>query len=254
MANLAQGDFGEDFSGRPVTELLQGRWEVTIALVLTAFTMQCVLGLLLGSIGRVRKGKWPDVAVLAGTTALLSVPLFVVAFALQIVVGVELGWLPIAGAESGWPRAYILPGLVIALIGLAPVARLTRTTLIENAAPTTSGPPARRASASAACSSSTPAQLADPRRHLSRGRPRPDARRHRRRGVDLQPARHRRAADDVDPEPGGRGRGRRGDAARARLPGHQPRRGPALRRPRPAGATWSTTAPAETRCSSSPPR
>jgi peptide/nickel transport system permease protein/oligopeptide transport system permease protein len=132
MSALVHGNFGEDFSGRPVTELLQGRWSVTIALVLTAFVMQTVLGLALGSIAALRKGRAADIAVLVGTTALLSVPLFVVAFALQIIVGVELGWLPIANATEGWPRAYILPALVIALIGLAPVARLTRTSLIEN--------------------------------------------------------------------------------------------------------------------------
>jgi len=132
ISALARGDFGEDFSGRPVTDLLSGRWEVTLALVLTAFVLQCVLGLVLGSLAALRRGSALDMAVLAGTTALLSVPLFVVAFALQIVVGVELGWLPIAGAAEGWPRAYVLPGLVIALIGLAPVARLTRTSLIEN--------------------------------------------------------------------------------------------------------------------------
>ena len=132
MAGIATGDFGTDFSGRPVSELLGERWVVTLDLVLTAFVLQSVLGIALGCLAALRRGSPADLAVLAGTTGLLSVPLFVVAFALQIVVGVELGLLPIAGTEQGWPVAYLLPSLVIALVGLAPVARLTRATLLEN--------------------------------------------------------------------------------------------------------------------------
>ena len=44
----------------------------------------------------------------------------------------ELGWLPISGTASGWPAAYLLPGMVLGAISLAYVARLTRTSLVEN--------------------------------------------------------------------------------------------------------------------------
>lgn len=132
MGGLAQGDLGDDFNGEPVADMLGRRWPVTAKLVLTAFAIETAIGLALGCLAAVRRGRRPDLAVLAGTTLLISVPLFVLAFALQMIFGVELGWLPIAGIEEGWPTSYVLPSLVIALVGLAPIARLTRTTLIEH--------------------------------------------------------------------------------------------------------------------------
>ena len=36
------------------------------------------------------------------------------------------------GQEQAWPRAYILPALILASLSLAQLARLTRTSLVEN--------------------------------------------------------------------------------------------------------------------------
>lgn len=132
LTGLLTGDLGTTFTGRRVSDLLADRWIVTLQLGLTAWVLEVVLGMSLGVWAGLRKGRWDDSAVLFGTTLVISVPVFVVGYLAQLVFGVQLGWLPVAGTEGGWPLAYLLPGLVLASFGLAYVARLTRSSLIEN--------------------------------------------------------------------------------------------------------------------------
>jgi ABC-type dipeptide/oligopeptide/nickel transport system permease component len=126
IAGLAQGDFGSDFRGREVTEIMAQRFPVTIRLTLFAFAFELVLGLLAGVMAGLRRGSLADNLVLVTTVAVVSIPVFVLGFTAQILIGVKLGWLPIAGLYQGW-TSYLLPAL-----SLAYVARLTRTSLVEN--------------------------------------------------------------------------------------------------------------------------
>jgi oligopeptide transport system permease protein len=131
LAGLAQGDFGESFRGREVSEILRERFPVTIRLALFAFVFEMVLGLIAGVLAGLRRGSFMDNLVLVSTTAVVSIPVFVLGFVAQLVIGVELGWLPIAGIQDGW-QSYVMPGIVLGAVSLAYVARLTRTSLVEN--------------------------------------------------------------------------------------------------------------------------
>jgi peptide/nickel transport system permease protein/oligopeptide transport system permease protein len=131
MGGLAQGDFGSDFRGREVTDIMAERFPVTIRLTLFAFAFELVLGLLAGVLAGLRRGSFVDNLVLVTTVAVVSIPVFVLGFCAQILFGVRLGWLPIAGLYQGW-TSYLLPGMVLGALSLAYVARLTRTSLVEN--------------------------------------------------------------------------------------------------------------------------
>ncbi|AWS44926.1 ABC transporter permease [Streptosporangium sp. 'caverna'] len=132
MLNAVQGDLGQTFTGQPVSELLQGRWAVTAQLAVTAWIFELVVGIGLGVIAGLRRGGIADTAVLAGTTFVIAVPVFVVGYTAQILLGLNLSLFPTAGVDEGWPVSYLLPGMVLGSFGLAYVARLTRTSLIEN--------------------------------------------------------------------------------------------------------------------------
>lgn len=131
IAGLAQGDFGESFRGRQVADILRERFPVTVRLALAAFVFEMVLGLAAGVLAGLRRGSFMDNLVLVSTTAVVSIPVFVLGFVAQLLIGVELGWLPIAGIQDGWV-SYVLPGMVLGALSLAYVARLTRTSLAEN--------------------------------------------------------------------------------------------------------------------------
>ncbi len=131
MAGLVQGDFGTDFRGREVTDIMAERFPVTVRLTLFAFAFELVLGLAAGVLAGLRRGSLADNLVLVSTVAVVSIPVFVLGFTAQILFGVRLGWLPIAGLYQGW-TSYLLPGMVLGALSLAYVARLTRTSLVEN--------------------------------------------------------------------------------------------------------------------------
>ena len=128
---LLQGDFGTDFSGRPVLDTIEQRLPVTAKLALAAIVFEALIGLTAGILAGIRRGSFFDNVVLVTTTLLVSVPVFVLGFVAQYVFGLRLGLFPTSGISDGW-YSYVLPGLVLASLSLAYVARLTRTSLAEN--------------------------------------------------------------------------------------------------------------------------
>jgi oligopeptide transport system permease protein len=132
LGDVLTGDLGEDFNGRSVSTLMAERWPVTIRLALTAWLIEVTLGILLGVFAALRRGKVFDYAVLVFTIAVISIPIFVLGYTAQLLLGVRAGIFPISGVEDGWPRSYLLPALILAAFGLASVARLVRTSVLEN--------------------------------------------------------------------------------------------------------------------------
>ncbi|MFT4281528.1 ABC transporter permease [Microbacterium sp.] len=132
LGGLFTGDLGTTFSGVPVAERMASRWPVTITLALTAWVIEVVIGVVLGLVAGLRRDSAIDRTVLFGTILATSIPIFVVAVSAQLLFGLHLGWLPIAGTDAGWPVAYVLPATVIALFGLASIARLMRGSVIDS--------------------------------------------------------------------------------------------------------------------------
>ena len=131
ITNVFQGDFGIDFRGRPVTDLLKQRLPVTIRLALLAFAFELVIGIGAGILAGVKKGKFIDNFVLITTLIVIAIPIFVLGFVAQIVFGVRLGWFPVSGIRNGF-QSYLLPAMVLGSLSLAYIARLQRTSLVEN--------------------------------------------------------------------------------------------------------------------------
>ena len=131
VGNLVQGDLGTDFSGRPVSEIVEQRLPITAKLALVALLFEAIFGLFAGILAGIRKQSFIDNLVLVSTTLIVSIPVFVLGFLAQYVLGLRLGLFPIAGLNEGL-RSYLLPGFVLAALSLAYVARLTRTSLVEN--------------------------------------------------------------------------------------------------------------------------
>ncbi len=131
MGGVVQGDFGTDFRGRPLSDIMQQRFPVTLKLALVALVFEAVIGLVAGILAGIRKGSFFDNLVLVSTIAVVSIPSFVLGFVAQIVFGVQLGIFPISGQNDGL-RSFLLPGFVLGSLSLAYVARLTRTSLSES--------------------------------------------------------------------------------------------------------------------------
>jgi ABC-type dipeptide/oligopeptide/nickel transport system permease component len=131
MLGVFQGDLGTSFRGREVSEILAQTFPVTLRLGLTAFVIEAVIGILAGVLAGLKRGSFIDNVVRITTILLVAIPVFVLGYTAQLLFGVELGWFPIAGLRDGW-ISYVLPGIVLAALSLAFIARLTRTSLTEN--------------------------------------------------------------------------------------------------------------------------
>ncbi|MFE6872106.1 ABC transporter permease [Kitasatospora sp. NPDC057692] len=137
ITGVFQGDLGESLTGRPVSEMIGDAFPYTVNLALVAFVIEAVVGVAAGVMAALRKGKFLDQLVLISTLLVISIPVFVTGFVLQLVLGVKLKndygieIFSVSFNEEDGLRAYLLPAFVLASMSLAYVARLTRTSLME---------------------------------------------------------------------------------------------------------------------------
>ncbi|CAL9648158.1 Nickel transport system permease protein NikB [Streptomyces sp. enrichment culture] len=139
---LLHGDLGTSANGTPVSGMLAGRLGNTAVLAGLTVLLLVPLSLALGvALGRRAGGRADG----TGSTLLLlttAVPEFVVAGALALVVGAQLGWLPatslVPAGDSPLthPDVLVLPVLSLLWVSLAYATRLIRAqTLVALRAP-----------------------------------------------------------------------------------------------------------------------
>lgn len=130
LAGIARGDFGESFRGRDVAEIMKQRFPVTVRLGLIAFAIEAVLGVFAGVLAGLRRKSFIDNLVLVSTTVVVAIPVFVLGFLAQLLLGLKLGLFPITSTR-GDLHSYLLPALVLGSLSLCYIARLTRASLAE---------------------------------------------------------------------------------------------------------------------------
>ncbi|MEX1295683.1 MAG: ABC transporter permease [Candidatus Limnocylindrales bacterium] len=129
MLRMAQGDLGYSFAkAEPVLDVLLRSLPSTLLLTALAFAVEVLIAIPL-ALWVVARGGLADrlLVVLAGATA--AVPAFLLGLLLLYLFSAQLGWFPLGGTDS--PAAYVLPVLTLGLpFGLV-LARLLRTSLLE---------------------------------------------------------------------------------------------------------------------------
>lgn len=133
MGDIFTGNFGTSYNGQPVLELMGNAFPVTLRLTLVAIAFEIVLGITFGVITGLRRGRPVDTSVLLLTLVVVSVPTFVSGYVLQYLLGVKWGVVQPSVSFDAPLDELILPGVVLALVSLAYVTRLTRTSIVENA-------------------------------------------------------------------------------------------------------------------------
>jgi oligopeptide transport system permease protein len=134
LAAVMRGDFGPSFILRDfsVAELFARGLPISMTLGALALSVAIIVGGTLGSIAALRQNSTIDYMVTGMGALGLTIPNFVVAPIFQIVFGLALAWLPVAGWANGNLRNLVMPVLVLALPQIAVVARMTRAAMIEN--------------------------------------------------------------------------------------------------------------------------
>jgi oligopeptide transport system permease protein len=132
IGNLLQGNFGQNFSGRSVSDIILGSYPVTVKLALVALAFEIVFGLTAGVLTGLGRKGFVDNLVLVGTLVLIALPVFVTAYLLQLYLGIKWGIFSATVSTKAPLQELIMPGFVLASLSLAYATRITRTSIVEN--------------------------------------------------------------------------------------------------------------------------
>jgi peptide/nickel transport system permease protein len=130
LRNALTGDFGNSyFQKLPVRTLLARGFRVTGMLAVGVLLFSIIVGIIMGMLGAVFRGRLLDRVIMSISTLGMALPSFWFAIILQLVFGLWLKLLPISGLRS--LDSYILPSIALGMIYAALLARLTRTNMLD---------------------------------------------------------------------------------------------------------------------------
>lgn len=131
LKNVAMFDFGESmkYKGRSTNDMIAESFPVSAALGAGSLIFAIVFGVLSGIISAMNHNKWPDYLATLLAVLGISIPSFVLAGLLQYILGSQLQLLPISGWQG--PEHMILPALALGLGYMGNIAKLTRSSLLE---------------------------------------------------------------------------------------------------------------------------
>ncbi len=130
MKGLFTGDLGRSLkSDTPVAELIVDRMQNTLKLVFAGILWAPVLGIFIGVISAIKRGKALDHGCMLLAITGLSAPGFWLGLMGIQIFSVQLGWLPSGGLDS-W-TGYILPSFTMGCGIMAVLARYSRSSMLE---------------------------------------------------------------------------------------------------------------------------
>lgn len=134
---LVQGDLGASIINNvPVTQELAATIGPTLELMVASLFWSIPLGILLGTLAAYWRGSVIDRVIMAISVAGVSVPVFFLGLVLIWFVGFQWQWLPFTGRGGPiWTmdgiRSLILPAVTLGGVFIGPVARMTRTAVLD---------------------------------------------------------------------------------------------------------------------------
>jgi len=130
LTRAVRGDLGTSFRyGTPVTREIGARLARTAQLAFAAMAIAILIAVPLGTVAAVFRGRPIDQAAMTLSLVGVSLPNFWLGPLLAMVFAVGLGWLPVSGAGS--LAHLVLPAITLGAALAAVLARLTRTSVIE---------------------------------------------------------------------------------------------------------------------------
>ena len=137
LGRLARGDLGVSIINNiPVATELGNTVGPTLELMVASLVWSIPLGIAFGTVASARRGRWVDRLVMAVSVAGVSVPVFFVGLVLIWFVGFRWQLLPFTGRVGPlwtWEglQAAILPAVTLGAVFVGPVARMTRTAMLD---------------------------------------------------------------------------------------------------------------------------
>jgi peptide/nickel transport system permease protein len=158
VGDLITGDFGRSIqTNEKISQILSQKFPATVELTVVALAIACLLGVLFGVLAAARRNSILDNLVMVGSLAGISMPIFWLALILLYLFAFRLGLFPVTGRlppeyffkpdsyfflidtlfqgrlDLFWAslKHLALPGLALATIPMAIIARITRASMID---------------------------------------------------------------------------------------------------------------------------
>lgn len=131
LRNLFRGDMGTSYvlqKGRAVRDIITESFTVSMKLGIRALIVAVILGIFLGCVSGLCKDRLPDGIIRVLSSLGISMPGYVVASGLMILLAVNLKLLPV---NYNKPGGAIMPIITLALYPTAYLTRLTRASILE---------------------------------------------------------------------------------------------------------------------------
>lgn len=134
---LLHGDLGASIINNvPVSQELGATIGPTLELMFASLFWSIPLGILLGTLAGYWRGTLVDRVIMALSVGGVSVPVFFLGLVLIWFVGFQWQWLPFTGRGGPlWTmdgiRSIILPAITLGGVFVGPVARMTRTAVLD---------------------------------------------------------------------------------------------------------------------------
>jgi len=133
MSGLVHGDLGPSYRYRDYTvaELIGTGFPLSLQIGVLAMLLALLAGVSSGTVAALRQGTMLDRVVMSFAMTGISIPVFVVAPVLVLLLAVKLHWLPAGWSGSSGAAKFVLPVITLALPQIAYIARLTRASMID---------------------------------------------------------------------------------------------------------------------------
>ena len=129
LEGLMQGNFGiSTKTGREISATIFESFSISARLGGYAAVLAVLLGLVLGSVAALNRGKAADRIIIFFTTLFVAVPSFIMATLLLLVFCLQLGWFPIFSTNN---PSYVLPVIALMLSPMSYITRLTKTSMLD---------------------------------------------------------------------------------------------------------------------------
>lgn len=132
LGSLARLDFGNSYvTGAPVWDSIRERFPLTLRLATAAMAIAVVVGVGIGVLAAWHRGSPLDYLLVGGSVIGVSMPVFWLGVLLIYVFSMRLGILPPSGFGNGHIVYLVLPAVTLAQASTAYVARITRSSVLD---------------------------------------------------------------------------------------------------------------------------
>lgn len=138
LSQVLRGDFGTSLAtGRPAVEMIIEAIPPTASIALVSLTISTIVGLGLGLLAALNRGRWVDHLLSFLASLSISAPAFWILLLLILVFAILNRWMPAIGyvplSEGFWPwlSHILLPAIALSFTHAAEIARYTRGSVID---------------------------------------------------------------------------------------------------------------------------